>query len=95
MCFECRITRSYRHALRIRNTSCPYNASVVTRTRINISFIRTLPAFLHSNSRYVANMAATPVIFVVLSELVLQECFPYYKMLFKCIIALTSSVLNS
>ena len=35
--------QGYRHTLRIRNTYCFSTATMVTRTQLHITFIRTLP----------------------------------------------------
>jgi hypothetical protein len=37
---------SYKHTLRIRSTYCFCKATIVTRTRLNVTFIRTLPVLL-------------------------------------------------
>ena len=39
-------TSGYKHTLRIRNTYCSFTARVVTRRRLNVTFIRTLPVSL-------------------------------------------------
>jgi len=39
--------QGYKQTLRICNTSCFSTATVVTRTRINVTFTRTLLSFLH------------------------------------------------
>ena len=47
MCFARWISLGYRHTLRIYNTYCFSTSTVVTRTRLNVTFTRTLSVLLY------------------------------------------------
>jgi hypothetical protein len=44
------LRQEYRHTLIIFNTDCFFTAAILTRTRLNVTFIRTLPVLLCNGS---------------------------------------------
>jgi hypothetical protein len=45
----------YRHTLRIYNTYCFSTATMVTRTRLTVTFVRTLPVLSHIHTIYIVS----------------------------------------